>query len=76
MLEFPHDLIAIAFWGAHAARVQVSAASPKPFDSSSGRVRLKVRDRQDEIASTLQACAPPEFVAMVACQITGDAKAA
>ena len=34
------------------------------------------RDREDEIASTLQACASQKIVAMVACQITGDAKAA
>ena len=76
MLKFFHDLIAIVFWGAHTARVQISAASPNPSDSSSSRVGLKVRDREDAIASTLQAYAPPELVAMVACQITGDAKAA
>src|SRR5262245_48417187 len=40
------------FWGAHAARVQVSVASPKPSDSGSNGVGLKVRDREDAIACT------------------------
>lgn len=37
--------------------MQVSAASPNPSDSSSSRVGLQVRVREDAIASTLQVCA-------------------
>ena len=46
------------FWAAHAARVQISATLPKPSDSGSSRVGVKVRDREDAIASTRAACAP------------------
>jgi hypothetical protein len=43
------------YWGAHAARVLVAAASPQ---HSSFAFSKKVRDREDTITSTRAACAP------------------
>ena len=40
--------------------MQVSAASPKPSDFASSRVGLKVRDREDAIASTRGRVRSPE----------------
>jgi hypothetical protein len=55
-------------WGAHAPRVQISAPSPKCFACNQREdVRLynKVRDREDALASTRDACAPRNSAAML-----------
>ena len=55
--------LAWRFWGAHASRVLVSASTPKQTFQKfkhlicSERTR-KVRDGEDAIASTRDACAP------------------
>jgi len=53
MFELSDELTAIAILGSARGSRVGSAASPKRSDCGSSRVGLKVRDREDAIASTV-----------------------